>query len=70
MAVLSWFEHYTGDEVPPRWMWLDDEALNEHFDEVRSKHSSGDTDGREPVEDRPMMQNELTRGLRKRLREG
>ena len=35
LLFLSW-EELPEDERPPRAIWLDNEALHEHFDEVRA----------------------------------
>ncbi len=48
--------------MPPEQIWLDSEALNEHFERVRARHKKGSDS--EPIEDVPLMQNELTRGLK------
>lgn len=53
------------EHQPPEEIWLDDEALADHFDNVKrnlSRSSSGDD--WEPIGDAG-TQNELTRDLRK-----
>jgi hypothetical protein len=52
------------EDQPPESIYLDDEALSEHFDRVREKYSSSSTD-REPIEQVPLEQNEATKGLRR-----
>lgn len=48
------------EDRPPTGIWLEDEALEAHFDEVRRRYRGG-TGTSESV---PLEQNELTRGLR------
>ena len=48
---------------PAEAIWLDDDALNEHFERVKARYSSGSSDGEDAV---PMQQNELTRDLKGR----
>lgn len=51
---------------PPEEIWLDDEALADHFDAVKSRLSQGNGSGSGDAEwEDPPVQNELTRGLRK-----
>lgn len=50
---------------PPEDIWLDEEALGDHFENVRQRVKSGDTSGGEDWEDIPQQQNELTAGIRK-----
>lgn len=51
---------------PPEEIWLDDEALADHFDNVKRKmrNPSSGGDDWESIDD-PGSQNELTRGIRK-----
>lgn len=52
------------EDRPPEGIWLDSEAVSEHFEGVRQRYSSGKggSGGQEPV---PQLdQNELTRDLR------
>lgn len=52
------------EDQPPQHIWLDNEALNAHFDWVRDKYKSK-SDGVESVPDPGVLdQNELTKGLR------
>lgn len=57
------FSELQKEDRPPREMWLDDEALAEHFDRLERKHESG---GGGSGEDHELLQNELTRDLRRR----
>ena len=49
-----------GDDAPPQEIWLDPEAVNDHFDRVREKHKNPDMESIDDV----ATQNELTAGLR------
>lgn len=50
-------------DQPPEAIWLDDEALSEHFQRVRERYAS--PSGTSTADDvAPLEQNELTRGLR------
>lgn len=59
MAVLRWMELREEDQPLPE-IWLDDEALAEHFERVRAKYATDRDDG-EDVGD--MVENELTKGI-------
>lgn len=48
------------EDQPPERIWLDPEALEAHFDEVRRKRKSKSS-GTEKVPD--LQQNELTKDL-------
>lgn len=50
-------------DQPPEEIWLNPEALQEHFEQVKASYSSGNSD-REEVPD--LEQNELTRGIKRR----
>lgn len=52
------------EDAPPEEKWLDQEALNEHFDEVKRRYASSSSRGMEPIEELDLEQNELTKGLR------
>lgn len=62
MNVLGWCEMREEDQ-PPEKIWLDDDALNEHFTAVKERYSSGSA--MESIDDEPMEQNLLTKKLRK-----
>ena len=49
---------------PPREIWLDDEALDDHFQNLKARLRSGASQD-DGWEDIPSEQNELTRGLRR-----
>lgn len=51
-------------DQPPEEIWLDQDALNEHFERVHARYG-GDDDGGHDAEVVPMTQNELTRDLRR-----
>lgn len=53
------------EDQPSRSIWLDDEALGEHFESVKSRYRTNQGGDRESIPDpSDMAQNELTRGLR------
>jgi frataxin-like iron-binding protein CyaY len=58
--VLGWYELPDSDQ-PGREIWLNDEALDEHFTAVRARWGSNSSE--EAIED--MDQNEFTKGLKK-----
>lgn len=35
MTILSWFENYSGDDLPPENWWDDAEAIEEHFERIK-----------------------------------
>lgn len=43
LAILSWFESYTGDDLPCENWWDDSDAIEEHFKVVRLRKDQGDT---------------------------
>lgn len=57
LTVLSWFE-LLEDERPPERIWLDDDAIGEHFERVDQARKSGTK--YDAVPDADMDQNELT----------
>jgi len=62
LALLGWLEMPEQDQ-PPESIWLDEAALAQHFQDIRERYQSegaGDA-----VEDRPMVENDLVRGLRR-----
>ena len=52
------------EDRPPESIWLDNQAINEHFDSVRARREDK-ARGVEVVDDAPMLQNELTKNLRR-----
>lgn len=62
LTVLGYGE-LTDEQRPPEEIWLDDEALSDHFESVKNAMKSGSSGGSdmEPID----QQNEITRGLRK-----
>lgn len=56
--VLSWYENLPSSDMPPKWMWVLSDDLEEHFRQLREKRSGGDS-SEQPA---PMMQNEYARG--------
>lgn len=61
--ILGWME-LKEEDVPPQHMWLDNEALSDHFERVKEK--AGRPAGMEEIEEQhgEMTQNEFTRGLK------
>lgn len=59
LQVLGFLEMPSKDR-PPQDIWMSDEDLRAHFEDLERKYAGGGAD-REVV---PMAQNELTRGLR------
>lgn len=59
LQVLGFFDMPKKDR-PPEEIWLRDEELRAHFETVERKYESGAAD----TQAVPMVQNELTRGLR------
>lgn len=51
------------EDAPPEEIWLDQEAINDHFQRVKDRHSSGARG--ESMEELELDQNDLTKGLKK-----
>ena len=68
LQVLSWFENLPEDEQPPRHIWWSEDLLSEWFKDVKKKRSTKSGGRRETSwdtgDDVPLVQNELTAGLR------
>lgn len=65
LAVLGWLE-LEEDERPPERIWLDNQALADHFERLNEKRKSK-ASGMEPIEvddSAPMLQNEITKNWR------
>ena len=62
LTVLGWYE-LPADDQPDESIWLDSEALDDHFRRIKDRYSRDS--GMEPIEDVPDAQNEFTRDLRK-----
>lgn len=53
------------EDQPPQQIWLDSEAIEEHFNAIRDKYNSNSgTSGDEDVPDPSWGQNTLTEGMR------
>lgn len=63
LTILSWME-LQDEHQPPEAIWLNPGLLNEHFERVQAEMR--ESSGREQVEQVPMMENEHTKGLRRR----
>jgi hypothetical protein len=64
LSVLGWMELQEKHQ-PPERIWLNTKLLNEHFERIQSEMHSEES-GMEPVEQVPMMENEHTKGLKRR----
>lgn len=65
MTVLSWFE-LPDEDRPPERIWLDDEALNQHFGAIQERYRSGSGgEDWESIPDAEFEQNEVTAGFRR-----
>jgi hypothetical protein len=61
LVILSWFENYVSEELPPENLWDDTEAVEEHFKRVKERKDA-ERDGHKPAEeDDPgdMMSNDI-----------
>jgi hypothetical protein len=57
----------TDEDRPPEHMWLDEEALQAHWERVKARYSSQASGGSADMEAIPTLdQNELTKDLRRR----
>lgn len=63
LSVLGWMELQEKHQ-PPERIWLNPKLLNEHFERIQAEMDS-ESSGMEPVEQVPMMDNEMTKGLRR-----
>lgn len=65
MTILSYFE-LPDDDRPPERIWLDDEALEHHFEKVQEQRRNPRDSGMEDIpESGPLDQNELTRDFKR-----
>lgn len=59
LKVLSWFENYSSEEVPPEFMWEDDDGVEKWFKTVKENkdndYPTGDDDDGNPR----MLNNDL-----------
>lgn len=66
MLFIS-FDELPSDERPPRAIWLNQEALNEHFDQVRlareEKYGDGSSGSSREIDD--PVQNELAKEMKR-----
>lgn len=61
--ILGFFE-VPEDERPPESIWLDDEALSDHWEHVTAQRQNK-YNGTESVPSAPLEQNELTAGFKR-----
>jgi hypothetical protein len=54
------------DDQPPEEIWLDDEAISDHFDRLREKYASGNSEGWQsvPASDESTTENALVKKMR------
>lgn len=66
MSVLSWMELPDEDQPPPS-IWLNDEALDSHFEKVKERYKAGASGGMEevPQAGQGMQDNEIVRAYMK-----
>lgn len=64
--VLGWYENLPKEEIPPHWMWPFDKELEAWFKRVDEKRKAGrgKPSGSDSSDEAPMVQNELTKGIR------
>jgi len=60
--ILGFFE-LPKDEQPPDEIWLNDEEIAAHFERIDEARDAR-VQGMEPIDETPLVQNELTRTLR------
>lgn len=66
MTVLQWRENLVSEEMPPEWMWIFDNELEIHFQEVdrARKAKYGISDDEDYEYEEPSVGNELVKGLK------
>jgi hypothetical protein len=66
MTILSWME-MTEEDQPPEEIWLNSEAISEHFDHVRQRYRDKSGGGMESVPEAgtEMQDNEFVKSLMK-----
>ncbi len=64
LTILGYAE-LPEDSRPPEEIWLDDEALGEHFDSVRARLKESSSGGWEAVPGATEEQNEITRAFKR-----
>lgn len=64
--ILNWQENMLDEDRPPRWMWFCDHDLDDWFEALRFKRLQNNGGSSDSEPEGPMIQNELTRGLKGR----
>lgn len=67
LTIIGWHENHIGEDLPPHYLWDDDEGLKQHWDMVRERNEEkyGTKKGKgEALEQVPMESNDLARELR------
>ena len=59
--IALWYENYTEEEMPPKWMWHLEWELETHFEEIEQirKSKYGDSDSSDMDSGGSYDQNEL-----------
>jgi hypothetical protein len=58
-TIVTWHEHLTEEDMPPRWMWHLPDELDDHFERLKDARRSDNSDDDDTG---PMLQNEYARG--------
>jgi hypothetical protein len=59
LAILSWFENYSEEEVPHENLWDDAEGLEQHFKAVMTRREDGRSFSKSDDEEDEMLGNDL-----------
>jgi len=59
LSILSWFEHYSEEEVPHENLWDDAEGLEQHFAAVKASRDDGRSFSKADDEEDEMLGNDL-----------
>lgn len=63
MAIIQWRENLTEEEMPPEWMWDNDEELERHFERIKAKRRrAGPGDDDDDDDQGLTVHNEYARG--------
>jgi len=56
--ILHWYENLEAEKIPPPWMWIFSEPLNEWFKELEFKTKRDQKDPNDDREQVPLYENE------------
>lgn len=59
LKILSWFENHPSNEVPPEYMWDDDEAVEKWFNVIQNNKDNGYPTGEDEDGNPMMLSNDL-----------